>query len=222
MRFSCGGAEDPNTWNQWTKSRPLRGGGGYTYLRGTLFLLAIALNLWKDHRKSEDNCDSKQNAFILNKLLFEQVRNKAWKAICTWLCLAVTTISAKYVYEFCSLSIVTRLRAGQPGFDSRQRLRFIFLLTASRPALGPTQPTIHWVLEVLSPGLKRPGREADHSPLVLRLRIRGAVHPLRQYVFMALYLVKYRNNFTFTIPYNLPVLFWMQFAFLLRSAQAVT
>jgi hypothetical protein len=35
--------------------------------------------------------------------------------------------------------------------------------TASRPALGPTQHPIQWVPEALSPGIKRPGREADHS-----------------------------------------------------------
>jgi hypothetical protein len=40
---------------------------------------------------------------------------------------------------------------------------FIFT-TASRTALGPTQPPIRWVPEALSLGVKRPGREADHSP----------------------------------------------------------
>jgi hypothetical protein len=33
-----------------------------------------------------------------------------------------------------------------------------------RPALGSTQPPIQWVPEVLSPRVKRPGREADHLP----------------------------------------------------------
>jgi hypothetical protein len=33
-----------------------------------------------------------------------------------------------------------------------------------RPALGSTQPPIQWVPGALSPGVKRPGREADHSP----------------------------------------------------------
>jgi hypothetical protein len=34
----------------------------------------------------------------------------------------------------------------------------------SRTALGPTQTPIQWVQESLSVGVKRPGREADHSP----------------------------------------------------------
>jgi hypothetical protein len=39
-----------------------------------------------------------------------------------------------------------------------------FLSTASTPALGPTQSPIQWILGAISPRLKRPGREADHSP----------------------------------------------------------
>jgi hypothetical protein len=35
---------------------------------------------------------------------------------------------------------------------------------SSRPVLGPTQPPIQWVPEALSPGVKRPGRETEHSP----------------------------------------------------------
>jgi hypothetical protein len=35
---------------------------------------------------------------------------------------------------------------------------------ASRPAQGATQPPIQWVPEALSPQVKRPGREVDHSP----------------------------------------------------------
>jgi hypothetical protein len=34
-----------------------------------------------------------------------------------------------------------------------------------RPALRPTQTPIQWVPGALSLGVKRPGREADHSPL---------------------------------------------------------
>jgi hypothetical protein len=35
---------------------------------------------------------------------------------------------------------------------------------SSTPALGSTQPPIQWVPGVLSPGVKQPGREANHSP----------------------------------------------------------
>jgi hypothetical protein len=31
-------------------------------------------------------------------------------------------------------------------------------------ALGPTKPSIQWIPGALSPGVKRPRREADHSP----------------------------------------------------------
>jgi hypothetical protein len=41
----------------------------------------------------------------------------------------------------------------------------MFLLTtASRTALGPTEPPNQWVPGALSLGVKRPGRGADHSP----------------------------------------------------------
>jgi hypothetical protein len=44
------------------------------------------------------------------------------------------------------------------------RSTFFFFTTAFRPALGSTQPPNQRVPVVLSPGVKRPGREADHSP----------------------------------------------------------
>jgi hypothetical protein len=40
----------------------------------------------------------------------------------------------------------------------------ILLAMASIPALRPTQSPTQWVLVVLAAGVKRPGREADHSP----------------------------------------------------------
>jgi hypothetical protein len=38
-----------------------------------------------------------------------------------------------------------------------------FFTAASRKALGPNQPPIQWEPGALSLGVKRPGREADHS-----------------------------------------------------------
>jgi hypothetical protein len=40
----------------------------------------------------------------------------------------------------------------------------IILITASRPALRPTQPPNQWAPGGLSLGVMRPGRETDHSP----------------------------------------------------------
>jgi hypothetical protein len=40
---------------------------------------------------------------------------------------------------------------------------FLFT-TASRAAMGPTQPPIQWLPGALSLRIKRPGREADHLP----------------------------------------------------------
>jgi hypothetical protein len=39
-----------------------------------------------------------------------------------------------------------------------------FLFALSIPALRTTQPPIQWVPGPLSPGVKLPGREVDHSP----------------------------------------------------------
>jgi hypothetical protein len=47
--------------------------------------------------------------------------------------------------------------------NSSRGWEFLFT-TASRTALGPIQSPIQWVTGALSLGVKRPGREADHSP----------------------------------------------------------
>jgi hypothetical protein len=57
------------------------------------------------------------------------------------------------------------LRAGQQrGRSSSPGSSKNFSSTSSRQALGPTQPPIQWAQGALSTGIKRPGREADHSP----------------------------------------------------------
>jgi hypothetical protein len=58
------------------------------------------------------------------------------------------------------------LRTGRPRGRSTcpGRVKNFLFSTSSRLALGSTQPAIQWVPGALSPGVKRPGREADHSP----------------------------------------------------------
>jgi len=59
---------------------------------------------------------------------------------------------------------VVRLRTGLLGFDSGGGGAGNFLFTtASRKAVGPTQPPIQWVSGALYVGLKRLGRKADNS-----------------------------------------------------------
>jgi hypothetical protein len=60
---------------------------------------------------------------------------------------------------------------------------------------GPPQPPIQRIPGDLTPGAKRPGREADHSPPT---SADNAIPSLPKYVFIAWYLLKYRDNFTFT------------------------
>jgi hypothetical protein len=79
-----------------------------------------------------------------------------------------------------SVGIATRLRGrtiGVLGFDSRQGLGIFSFTTVSRTALGPIQPPIQWVTGVLSLGIKRPEREADHSPSNAEVKNCGSIPP---------------------------------------------
>jgi hypothetical protein len=55
---------------------------------------------------------------------------------------------------------------------------------SSRPALGSTQPPIQWLPGALSPGVKRPGGEADHS-----LPASTEVKKMWIYTFTPLYVI---------------------------------
>jgi hypothetical protein len=84
------------------------------------------------------------------------------------------------------------------GFDSRQGLGIYLFTTASRTALGPTQPPIQWVPGALSLRVKWPGCEANHSPpSSAEVKNAWSYTSTPQYVFMAWCLVKHRDNFTF-------------------------
>jgi hypothetical protein len=87
---------------------------------------------------------------------------------------------------------------GVLGFDSRLGLEIFLFTTASRTALGPTQPPIQWVPAAFSLGVKRPGREVDHlPPSSAEVKNASSYTSTPQYVFMAWCLVKHRDNFTF-------------------------
>jgi hypothetical protein len=53
---------------------------------------------------------------------------------------------------------------GGGGFVSRQGLGIFLFTTASKSALGATQPPNRWVPGALSLGIKWMGREAEDSP----------------------------------------------------------
>jgi hypothetical protein len=74
------------------------------------------------------------------------------------------------------------------GFTGLNRVTIFLLATTFRPTLRPTQPPIQRIRGggALSPGIMRSDREADHSPLIPRLRLRGSVPPFLQYVLMCL------------------------------------
>jgi hypothetical protein len=54
---------------------------------------------------------------------------------------------------------LTQAQSSSPG-----KVKNFLFSTLSRPALGSIQLPIQWVPGAISPGVKRPGREADHSP----------------------------------------------------------
>jgi hypothetical protein len=65
---------------------------------------------------------------------------------------------------------------------------------------GTTQPPIQWVPGGLSLGVKRPGREAGHSPpSSAEVKNAWSYTSTPQYVFMAWCLVKHRDSFNFTL-----------------------
>jgi hypothetical protein len=74
----------------------------------------------------------------------------------------------------------------------------VFLFTtASRTALGPTQPPTQRVPEVLSLGVKRPRHEADHPP-TSSAEVKESVELYLHSPYTPGAQLKHRDNFTFT------------------------
>jgi hypothetical protein len=76
-----------------------------------------------------------------------------------------------------------------------------------RTALGPAQLPIQWVPRALSTGIKRPGREADHSPASsaeVKEWVELYLHsPNTQSWHGAQFKKKHRDNSTFTFTFPL-------------------
>jgi hypothetical protein len=80
-------------------------------------------------------------------------------------------------------------------FDSRRGLGIFVFTTASRAAPALTQPPMQWVTGTLSLGVKRPRREADHSPpSSAEDKNAWSYTSTPQYAFMAWCLLKHRDN----------------------------
>jgi hypothetical protein len=79
--------------------------------------------------------------------------------------------------HYTSLQPLLWLLAGWLRCQSSSPDRFKNFLSSklSRPALGSTKP-IQWVPGALSPVLKRPEREADHSPLPSAFMAQRLIH----------------------------------------------
>jgi hypothetical protein len=58
---------------------------------------------------------------------------------------------------------INRRSHGTAPTQAWQGQEFHIFSKAARPILVPTQPRMQWVPGELSPGIKRPGREANHS-----------------------------------------------------------
>jgi hypothetical protein len=63
-----------------------------------------------------------------------------------------------------AVGIVTGDELDDRGVGVRVPVGSRIFSKSSRLALRSTQPPVQWVPGALSPGVKRPGREADHSP----------------------------------------------------------
>jgi hypothetical protein len=65
-----------------------------------------------------------------------------------------------------SVGIATGYEAGRQKDwrSSPGTVKNFLFCTSSSPVLRPTQPPIKWVSGSVSPGVKRQGREDDHSP----------------------------------------------------------
>jgi hypothetical protein len=95
------------------------------------------------------------------------------------------------------------LRVGRPGFNSRQERRFSFSAIASRSIQVSTQPPIEWRPGSVSLKVQWSVHKADAAPPPSTEVINvWSCTSTPQYVFMVWWLIKHRDNFTFTLQQN--------------------
>jgi hypothetical protein len=115
------------------------------------------------------------------------------------------SLTLPVILNFCGLDY----GLDDQGFESRQKLGIFLYTTLSRPALGPTQPSIKSVPGALSLGLKRPGREGDHpSPFSAEVKYAWSYTSTPQYAFMAWRSVETQGHFYLYRIFSRPMLEW--------------
>jgi hypothetical protein len=90
------------------------------------------------------------------------------------------------------------------GVQFLTEARFFLYFTTFRLSLGSNQSPIQWVPGVISPGIKCPEHEADHSyPFSAEVKNGGAISPLpHKSPWLGASLINQRDNF-----YLLPLYF---------------
>jgi hypothetical protein len=88
---------------------------------------------------------------------------------------------------------------GRPELESRQVQKILLFSTASRPALGPTQPPTQWVPGAVSPEVRRQGCEADRLQQFTAEVKNGGVMPSLPNIFSqhGVSLIEYKGNCVF-------------------------
>jgi hypothetical protein len=97
-----------------------------------------------------------------------------------------------------SVSTVTRILTGGLTFDSHRRKGIFLFAFASRLALGYIQRE----QGAISPGIKRPRRGADHSPLSSEVKNAWKYTSTPLYVITTWCLVEQRDKFTFAFTFK--------------------
>jgi hypothetical protein len=133
--------------------------------RGTRFLRIIVSRLrnytaWHTRRHN-----LKINSVYLSTLgRLPKLCGTAWyNAFCVMNCKMGIRTRNLYWSKDSVVGIATGYGLDDRGVGIRVPVGSRIFSTSSKPTLGSTQPPVQWVLGA-SPGVKRPGREADHSP----------------------------------------------------------